>query len=257
MTDGRWEVREGNCLEVLRTLPDASVDVVITDPPYGDTSLAWDVRVAGWLPLVARVLKPSGSLWCFGSMRFFMEQAGAFDGWRYAQDVVWEKHNGSGFADDRFKRVHEHIVQFYPRGAAWGDIYKEPIYTADATARTMRRNKQPTHTGHIEASAYASHEGGPRLMRSVISARSCHGYAIHPTQKPVELLVWLIRYSCPPGGLVLDPFAGSASTGEAALQEGRRFVGIELDASYHRAASDRLMAVAAQGQLFAGTGVGT
>ena len=65
------------------------------------------------------------------------------------------------------------------------------------------------HMGHIEAGSYTSEDGGPRLMRSVIEENNCHGCAVHPTQKPVNLLMPLIKYSCPPGGTVLDLFAGS------------------------------------------------
>jgi site-specific DNA-methyltransferase (adenine-specific) len=82
--------------------------------------------------------------------------------------------------------------------------------------------------GHIEAGHYVSQDGGPRLMRSVLAVRSCHGYAEHPTQKPIDLLTPLIEYSCPPGGLVLDPFMGSGSTLVAARQSGRRAIGIEI-----------------------------
>jgi len=80
-------------------------------------------------------------------------------GLRYSQDVVWEKHNGSSFHADRFKRVHEHAVQFYRIGTPWAEIYNDVQKTSDATARTVRRKKRPPHTGHIEASSYESVDG--------------------------------------------------------------------------------------------------
>lgn len=228
----------GDCRARLHELADHSVDVVVTDPPYGDTSLDWDVPVRDWLPLVDRVLKPTGSLWCFGSLRMFMEHREEFDGWTYAQEIVWEKHNGSSFHADRFKRVHELAVQWY-RGR-WGDVYKQPVTTMDATARTLRRKQRPPHTGAIGAGGYQSHDGGPRLMRSVIYVRSCHGHADHPTQKPAGILRPLIEYSCPPGGVVLDPFAGAGSTGVAARECDRSAILIEIDEGYHDAAQRRL-----------------
>ena len=153
---------------------------------------------------------------------------------------MWEKHNGSGFHADRFKRVHEYAVQFYREGTPWDDVYKKPITTPDATARTVRRKRRPPHMGHIEAGAYESHDGGPRLMTSVIYCPSCHGYAEHETQKPVGILAPLIEYSCPPGGVVLDPTMGVGSTLVAAKSLGRRAVGIEVNERYAEAAVKRL-----------------
>lgn len=206
-----------DCREIL---PTVEADACVTDPPYGVTSLEWDRTVDGWCELVR-----APSLWCFGSMRFFMGQQ--FPGWTYAQEIVWEKHNGSIFHADRFRRVHEFAVHYY-RGE-WAALYKAPVMRNDATARSLRRKARPAHSGNIGAASYVSEDGGPRMERSVIYARSCHGSAVHPTQKPIEILAPLIEYSCPPGGLVVDPFGGSFSTGVACELSGRRFIGIEID----------------------------
>lgn len=221
----------GDCLEILPEL--SRVDAVVADPPYGDTSLDWDVPVAGWLGKL-----PSDVLWCFGSMRFWMENGSSFTGWRQAQDLVWEKHNGSSFHADRFKRVHELIVQWY-RGQ-WADLYKSPPVTMDATQRTVRRKQRPPHMGDIDTGHYTSEDGGPRLMRSVIPVRSCHGHAVHPTQKPLGILRPLIEFSVPPGGVVLDPFSGSGSTLLAAMEMGRRAIGIEISEAYCKETVKRL-----------------
>lgn len=230
----------GDCREALA--PHGPFDMILADPPYGDTSLAWDQHVDGWEKVAAQLVKPTGSMWVFGSMRFFMATAGRFTaaGWRYAQDVVWEKHNGSGFHADRFKRVHEHALQFYRADAPWGGVWNEVQVTKDADARKVIRRRRPTHMGQIERSAYETETGGPRIMRSVIPMHSCHGHAIHPTEKPVGLLQLLIRTSCPPGGLVGDFFAGSGAGGEASAQAGRRYVGAEIDAEMAEKARQRL-----------------
>ncbi|HWB50356.1 MAG TPA: site-specific DNA-methyltransferase [Stellaceae bacterium] len=222
-------------------------ELIIADPPYGDTSLAWDRRVDGWLPLACAAVRPSGSMWVFGSLRCFMATAAAFDaaGWRYAQEIVWEKQNGSSFHADRFKRVHELVVQFYRADASWRSIYNDVQTTPDATARAVRRKKRPPHTGHIEAGHYVSEDGGPRLMRSVVYARNCHGRAIHPTEKPSALIEILIRTSCPPGGLVGDWFAGSGAVGEACRLAGRRYLGCEIDPDMAERARNRIAAVLA------------
>lgn len=219
----------GDCRALLPTLPAAIADACLADPPYGDTSLEWDKRVEGWIEAVAHVLKPAASIWVFGSMRFLVPTFASMEraGFRYSQDIVWEKQNGTGFHNDRFRRVHEHAVLFY-RGA-WADVYKCPQVTHDARAKQVRRKKRPTHTGHIEAGHYVSVDGGPRLRRSVFRIRNEHGHALHPTQKPVDLLDPMIRYSVPPGGVVVDPFLGSGSTALSAQRTGRHWIGFELD----------------------------
>ena len=159
-------------------------------------------------------------------------------GWSFSQDLVWEKHNGSSSAADRFRRVHEQAVLFY-RGQ-WADVYHVPQFTDDATKRTVRRKQKPAHWGAIAGAHYTSEDGGPRLQRSVVFERSAHGSAIHPTQKPLGVTRSLVAYSCPPDGMVVDLFAGSGTTLMAARELGRRSVGAEQHEGYARAAADRL-----------------
>ena len=234
--DGTVTLYLGDVREVLPAL-DLTVDAIVTDCPYGETSLKWDRWVDGWPTFAATA---ATSMWCFGSMRMFLEHGGEFTapGWKFSQDVVWEKHNGSGFANDRFKRVHEHATHWY-RGD-WANIHKDTPVTNDAVKLVMRRKARPPHAGEIGTATYVSEDGGPRLMRSVVQVRSMHGRALHPTEKPVGILDPLIRYACPIGGLILDPFAGSGSSLDAARQSGRRAIGIEGDEKYAEVAAKRL-----------------
>lgn len=234
------QILHGDCRQLMAEMPAGQFDACMADPTYGDTSLTWDKIVDGWLPAVARVLKPTCSIWVFGSMRSLVRVFQEMDelGFKYSQDIVWEKQNGTGFHDDRFRRVHEHAVLFY-RGA-WGEVYHQTQYTNDATAKTVRRKTRPAHTGHIDAGHYVSEDGGPRMMRSVIYARNEHGRAIHPTQKPLQLLAPLIRYSVPPGGSFVVPFCGSGSDLMVAQAEGMHAVACELDEGYVGAARERL-----------------
>lgn len=228
----------GDCMDVLATIEDRSIDAIVTDPPYAQTSLDWDKWVEGWPEAVARVLKPTGSMWVFGTLRMFMDRRDSFAAWNMAQDIVWEKHNGSSFHADRFRRVHEQAVQFYL--GAWGDVWKGKVVTMDADRRTVTRKKgRPAHMGIIEGATYTSEDGGPRIMRSVIFARSQHGRAIHPTQKPEAIVEPLILNACPPGGIVLDPFAGSGTTGYVAARLGRSAILIEGQETYFTAMQDR------------------
>jgi site-specific DNA-methyltransferase (adenine-specific) len=224
------EIIKGNCIDVLSSMPASSVDAVVTDPPYGQTSLAWDKWVVGWTAAVDRVLKPSGSMWVFGTLRMFTSHWSEFSDWRLAQDIVWEKHNGSGFQADRFRRVHEQAAHFY-RGK-WGSVWKGKVVTMDAKKRTVTRSIKSSHTGDAGMSTYTSEEGGPRIMRSVIYARSQHHDALHPTQKPEAVVEPLVLNCCPPGGVVLDPFAGSGTTGVVAQRNGRSAILIEADVGY-------------------------
>lgn len=231
-----------NChwMEVVADLP--LVDAVVTDPPYGETSLEWDTAELAWLSAMDRTIKASGSIWSFGSLKYLSKllTSAGMASWRQSQEIVWEKHNGSNFHADRFKRVHELIVQLYKRSTPWEDVFKQPVYTNDATARAVRRKRRPTHTGHIEAASYRSEDGGPRLMTSVLYERSCHGYAEHPTQKPLGILRTLIQYSCPRKGTILDLFAGSGSTLVAAALEGCSAIGVEIEEKYCETITKRL-----------------
>lgn len=229
----------GDMREIVPQLD--SVDVVVTDPPYGETRLGWDYWPDGWPAVVALAAR---SMWCFGSTRMFLQNGAQFTGmagWKFSQDVVWEKHNGSGFAADRFRRVHEHATHWY-RGA-WADIHHQvPIVDHDGPYRGTRRAARAgsAHLGTNNGHNQPWIDNGTRLMRSVIYAPSMKGRAIHPTEKPVEILRPLIEYACPLGGTVLDPFAGSGSTAVAAVAAGRRAVLVEADEQYCKAIANRL-----------------
>lgn len=244
-TDDTVALYHGDMREVLPTLG-LQADLVVADPPYGETSLTWDRWPQGWPTLAAAV---SSSMWCFGSMRMFLARAGEFADWKLSQDVVWEKHNGSGFTTDRFKRVHETATHWYRGG--WRDTHHDV-----PTEKSGRRGggegglrastSAREHTGKIAAKTWDGSDG-VRLLRSVLKVRSMHGRALHPTEKPSGILQPLITYACPPGGLVLDPFAGSGSTLDAARQAGRRAIGIEAREDYCEAAARRLSALVLEG----------
>jgi site-specific DNA-methyltransferase (adenine-specific) len=227
----------GDAMELLPKMP--KVDAVITDPPYGETSLDWDKWPDGW-PEAAALVAPQ--VWCFGSMRMFMDKGHQFSGWRLAQDIVWEKQNGSGFDSDRFKRVHELALHFYK--GEWNSLHKEPQMVAGEarpTATTTR--KENKHRGAIAGKAYEFTD--KRLQRSVIHARNCNGYAVNETQKPEDIVAPLVRYSVPPGGRFIDCFAGSGTSGAVARKTGRHAILIEKREAQCEAIVKRL----AQGDL--------
>lgn len=222
-SDGTCSLYLGDCREILPALG-ITADLVLADPPYGETSLAWDRWPEGWLQVAAQY---SRSMWCFGSLRMLFDHAAEFKAarWKLSQDLIWEKANGTGFADDRFKRVHEIVTHWY-RGE-WGRVHHDTPRTdysgPDKHARA--RSSRTPHTGEIGGHFYE--DDGTRLMRSVLFAKSVRG-GLHSTEKPVPILSPLIEYGCPRGGLVVDPFAGSGSTLDTARMLNRRAIGIEL-----------------------------
>jgi site-specific DNA-methyltransferase (adenine-specific) len=236
--DSGLQLYHGDMRDVLPAL-DIQADCIVTDPPYSETSLAWDRWPDGWLALAATV---ASSMWCFGSMRMFLDRGPEFADWKLSQDYVWEKHNGTGVARDRFRRVHETATHWY-RGD-WASIHHEtPLIPAQFNAKGRTSSHSAVvvpHTGTIGAHSYT--DTGMRLARSVRRSPSVRR-GIHPTQKPVEVLRDLIEYASPPGGLVVDPFAGSGSTLDAARQAGRRAIGIEAHEPYAEAAARRLDAL--------------
>lgn len=242
MTAPYWEddhvqLYLGDCREVLPALG-ITCDLIVADPPYAETSLAWDRWPDGWPAVAAEVTR---SMWCFGSMRMFLDRRDEFAAWKLSQDVIWQKPLGTSLATDRFRRVHENALHWY-RGS-WSTIHhavpREAWYGADS-GRSSKGGNKGTHLG--EAGTRRYEDTGTRLMRSVVGARNVRG-GLHPTEKPIGILTPLIEYACPPGGLVLDPFAGSGSTLEAARLTGRRAIGIERREPYAEAAAKRLAQV--------------
>jgi site-specific DNA-methyltransferase (adenine-specific) len=208
----------------------------ITDPPYGETNLKWDRWIQDWPQLI-----PGRVLWCFGSMRMFMERADDFRGWKFAQDVVWEKHTGSSLAADRFRRVHEHAAQFYKGN--WRDVPhnvpRVPRRGANKGQVHDRGDGKGPHLGRtIGGRAWT--DDGQRLMRSVIYAQSMHQRALHPTQKPESIVTPLVEFSSNPGDLIYDPFTGSGTVLAVAKALGRRAIGVEIDEKYAERAASRL-----------------
>lgn len=242
MTAPYWEddtvqLYLGDMREVLPALG-ITADLVLADPPYEETEQEWDQWQDGWLDVAAQITR---SMWCFGSMRMFFEHLTEFTAqWKPSQDVIWEKTCPTSMRADRFARIHESAVHWYH--GKWADLYIDPQrekhYGPD---KGTKRNPGDrfAHWGRRSGDS-VNRDDGKRLVRSVLRAPNLRGRGIHPNQKPVGVLTPLIEYACLPGGLVVDPFAGSGSTLEAARLTGRKAIGIERHEPYAEAAAKRL-----------------
>lgn len=233
----------GDCREVLPALPEQPTSCV-TDPPYEETSAGWDTWPDGWVHAVEQVLPASASLWCFGSARMFLQHAAEFAAWRFGQEALWVKRNGSGpGSKDRLARVHEWAYHWY-RGR-WSALHHEWELERTTANRGTARKAAPAAAHQQTRRASAWQDDGTRQPRSVtyvIEAPSVRHRGRHQAEKPIAVLAPLVRECTPPGGLVLDPMAGSGSTLEAAVLCGRRAVGIERDEQSAERAAKRLSA---------------
>lgn len=241
-SDAAVTLHHGRMEDVLPTL--APVDLVLTDPPYGETSLAWDRWPKGWPALIAPL---ASQLWCFGSWRMYLEHRDEFNGWEFAQDVIWEKPRGGVAYRDRFVRQHEYILHWY-RGP-WADLYKHQQRTAKPgpDKGTVHRGETgPAWNGSRKANSWS--DDGTRGVSALLQCQTMRMRGTHPTEKPLGVLDPLIAYSCPPGGTILDPFAGSGSTLDAARCSGRKAIGVEQSEAYCEVIARRL----SQGDLFGG-----
>jgi site-specific DNA-methyltransferase (adenine-specific) len=227
-------IHHGDCLEVLKTLPSESVDMVLADLPYGTTQCKWDNVIPFdilWGEL-SRVCKTSAAICMFGSEPFSSAlRVSNFKMFKY--DWIWEKNKSTGHlnAARMPMRAHEII-----------SVFGAPKYTPVMGVGSPYNNKHKSgDAGDCYGKTSESERRGvtSRFPRSVIRF-PVEMKPVHPTQKPVALLEYLIKTYTKEGDTILDPTMGSGSTGVAALNTGRKFIGIEQDADYVEIAKRRM-----------------
>lgn len=228
----------GDCLEVMRDIPDGSVDMILCDLPYGTTACKWDT-VIPFEPLweqYKRVIKKNGAVVLTASQPFTTALAASNLKWlRY--ELIWEKDLATGFLDARRRplKAHENILVF-----AKGRTTYNPQMTTGKPykAKMGRTGSSVTADTAIQQGGWVTENSGERFPRSIQKINTEKG--LHPTQKPVALFEYLIRTYTNPGETVLDNCAGSGTTAIAALNTGRHFICIERDPEYYRIASERI-----------------
>ena len=244
-----YELILGDCLEVMRGMPAGSVDAIITDLPYGTTACAWDTVIpfAPMWEAVKHVLKPRGAFVTTASQPFTSALVMSNPKWfKYAW--VWNKVSPTGFLDTRKKpmKCHEDILVF-----GNGQSTYNPQLRAVSKPFKRQPRKAKTDTPYREGIGedYQVGVGYPRSWVEFMRPNNLTGGGVHPTQKPVALYAYLIRTYTNEGDTVLDMTMGSGTTGVAALQTGRRFVGIEIDEGYFKVAQRRIEQAAMQQRL--------
>ena len=234
-----------DCLEGMKKIADGSVDAIICDPPFGTTDCVFDKR----LPIeplweqFLRVTKINAAIVLFSQMPFGAELIMS-NRKMFRYEWVWSKSLGVGFLNAKKMplRCHENILVFYRKLPTYnpqftkGKPYNKKKYSW--SARNYRKGQY--HGGGIN-------ESGERYPRDVIHFPSLMGTGmIHPQQKPVELLEYLIRTYTNEGEVVLDATMGSGSTGVAAINTGRKFIGFETDKNFYDIAERRIEAAIVQ-----------
>jgi len=247
---------EGDCLDVLPTLSERSVDMIFADPPYnlsngGITCHAgrmvsvdkgeWDKSngieadhafTVEWLSACHRVLKDDGTIWVSGTMHKIYSVGFALQqlGYKLLNEISWFKPNASPNLSCRyFTHSHETVI--------WAAKSKKSKHKFD-----YQLMKQ-TAGGKQMRSLWMDIDIGDRpqdIWPIITPSKEEKKYGKHPTQKPIALLERIILASTEPGNSVLDPFAGSSTTGVAAISQGRRFIGIDTDKDYLELSIKRL-----------------
>lgn len=248
---------QGNCFDLMKDIPDGSVDLVLTDPPYNNTDCEWDAEKCDFSRLfteLLRVLKPNGALLMFCQMplaaELVMQQRKIF---RY--QWVWEKSRACGFANANKMpmRAHEIILTFYRKLPTYNRVPLENQAGKSYSTSHTKFNKSEIYGGNRKTKSvhtpYHIENDGNRAPRDVIYFDSefytkSRDEVIHPTRKPQALCEFLIKQYSKPGELVLDPFCGSGTTAAAALATGRRYWTCELEDKYFSLASKRLAQLA-------------
>jgi site-specific DNA-methyltransferase (adenine-specific) len=229
----------GDCLEMMQLIPDGSIDMVLADPPYGTTACKWDTVIpleAMWAEL-KRVIKPNGAIVMTASQPFTSALVMS-NPKMFKYDWTWRKSRATGVLNAKIQplRNKEDIIVFYSKQPTYkpqGVIECEKIVGTGGT----KANQVGNATGKIKQGKYKQTKTGyPVTVLDFPSLSS----TVHPTQKPVALMEYLIRTYTNENETVLDFTMGSGTTGVACTNTCRKFIGIELDQGYFDIAKQRI-----------------
>jgi site-specific DNA-methyltransferase (adenine-specific) len=226
--------------EFLPSLADASVDLLLTDPPYGITSIGWDKKVE-W-PLfwdeAKRICKPDAVMVIFASGKFINELINS-NPKDYRYELIWEKTLAVGFLDANRRplRAHEQILIFTRRGFR-NSTYNPQMIEGKPHAKGGTGSNSPHYGQKGRTEKVITNLYHPRSVLKY--SNQVKGKSLHPTAKPLELVEWLVRSYSNENDVVLDPFSGSGTTLAASMIAGRRGIGCEISPEYFETAKQRL-----------------
>lgn len=235
------DLKRGDCLKLMKDIPDKSIDMILCDPPYGSTRCSWDVIIP-FEPLweqYNRIIKDNGAIVLFCSQPFTSKLVMSnINNFRY--ELIWKKERPTNplLCKKQFPKYHENILVFYK---------KQPTFNPQHVKRkeeNKRNNKPRVYTDRTKLAIN-------KYSERVLSGSNDYIYqpnilevsmerGLHPTQKPVKLLELLIKTYTNEGDIVLDNAMGSGSTGVACLNTNRNFIGIELEEEYFEIAKKRI-----------------
>ena len=231
-----YKLIQGDCLEVMKKIPDKSIDMILCDLPYGSTRNKWDIVISFedlWNQYL-RIIKDNGciALFCDGLFMADLMRSNT-KMWRY--NLIWNKQRGCDFLNANVKplKSHEEIAIFYKKKPT----YNKQLWYASPYKKTSNGSLS-TNYGQRDI-AFTESLDGARNPLSILNY-SRDGNRLHPTQKPVALCEYLIKTYTNEKDLVLDNCMGSGTTGVAALNNNRNFIGIELDENYFKIAKERI-----------------
>lgn len=230
------QIYQMDAIELLRSLPDKTVDAVITDPPYGTTHNEWDIA-PNWKELLAECLRVSRGAVCVFSQMPVAAEIVMADRKHFRYEWVWKKSKILGFLDANRKpmRAHELILVFSDSG----NVTYNPQMRLGYKPYSKRRSRNTFNYGSVRKNDLSVSDGD-RFPLDVLEYANPQSDTVHPTQKPVDLIAYLMRTFSNEGGTIVDPYMGSGTTAVAAIQEGRHAIGSELDDTYFQGIKRRL-----------------
>lgn len=245
LLDDNYILFYGNCLgKELACIPDNSVDLIVADPPYGTTNYGWDsmLDMQSMWTLIERVIKPRGAIILHAKQPFTAALVNSNLG-KFKQSLVWNRGRPSNHmqAKKRHLCIHEDVIVFYDGQCT----YNPQFTTSENTYVKYGRHKAGKFHWRSQKEYHPVNEGelvSKRYPRTILSFPGVYGKE-HPTQKPVELAQYFIETYSNKGETVMDFCMGSGTTGVAALQCGRKFIGCEKNEQFFALAQRRIQKV--------------